>query len=214
MWVGRDGNTYYSQAQWDAANRAYDLRNQSTDTGFDDAFNANVQQNEEIMAGYQDMRDTAATSQQQTQDTYAGQVGDIRQQYRDAQARQNETLNQDTGQRQRDIRRDYSAEMGRQQASLGERGMAGTTIGSTMRRGIVRDRQNALNRLNDNLISQRMGMNQNYDMAGIGNESRGYAQMYNQANQNTANQANMYQNQLNYQNTVQHQYPQRNRNIR
>lgn len=63
-----------------------------------------------------------------------------------------------TGQRQADIRQDYAsraADITQQQARLG---MSGTTVGTSLRGGVEREKQSSLNRLADTMQQTKLGI--------------------------------------------------------
>ena len=63
-----------------------------------------------------------------------------------------------TGQRQADIRQDYAsraADITQQQSRLG---MSGTTVGTSLRGGVEREKQSSLNRLADTMQQTKLGI--------------------------------------------------------
>ncbi len=63
-----------------------------------------------------------------------------------------------TGQRQADIRQDYAsraADITQQQTRLG---MSGTTVGTSLRGGVEREKQSALSRLSDTMQQTKLGI--------------------------------------------------------
>ncbi|GAF87568.1 unnamed protein product, partial [marine sediment metagenome] len=65
---------------------------------------------------------------------------------------------QTTGQRAADIESDYARQQASEQQRLARVGMAGTTAAPTMREGIERYKQSALNRLSDEMQGTRLGV--------------------------------------------------------
>ncbi len=101
----------------------------------------------------------------QAQGRQAAMFGQMQEQSRTAeaasQAKYQEMLGvagETTGQRQADIRQDYAgraADITQQQARLG---MSGTTVGTSLRGGVEREKQSALNRLSDTMQQTKLGI--------------------------------------------------------
>lgn len=97
-------------------------------------------------------RQTAMFGQMQTQSREAEAA---------SQAKYQEMLGvagETTGQRQADIRQDYAsraADITQQQARLG---MSGTTVGTSLRGGVEREKQSSLNRLADTMQQTKLGI--------------------------------------------------------
>ncbi len=96
---------------------------------------------------------------------YSEMFGQMQEQSRTAeaasQAKYQEMLGvagETTGQRQADIRQDYAsraADITQQQSRLG---MSGTTVGTSLRGGVEREKQSSLNRLADTMQQTKLGI--------------------------------------------------------
>jgi len=65
---------------------------------------------------------------------------------------------QTTGQRAADVRSDYGQQESSMMQGLARQGMAGTTVGATMKTGIQREKQSSLNRLADQMQGTKLGI--------------------------------------------------------
>ena len=65
---------------------------------------------------------------------------------------------QTTGQRAADIRSSHGQQESSMMQGLARQGMAGTTVGSTMKMGIQREQQSSLNRLADQMQGTKLGI--------------------------------------------------------
>ena len=102
---------------------------------------------------------------QQARGRQSAMFGQMQEQSRTAeaasQAKYQEMLGvagETTGQRQADIRQDYTsraADITQQQARLG---MSGTTVGTSLRGGVEREKQSSLNRLADTMQQTKLGI--------------------------------------------------------
>ena len=63
-----------------------------------------------------------------------------------------------TGQRESDIRSDYAKQQANALQNLNRLGMGNTTIGSTLSQGSQREQQSSLNRLTDQMVQERLGV--------------------------------------------------------
>lgn len=63
-----------------------------------------------------------------------------------------------TGQRGADIRAAYAGQEANLMQTLSRQGMAGTTVAPTMKQGLVRERESALNRLADQMQQTKLGI--------------------------------------------------------
>lgn len=82
---------------------------------------------------------------------------EINQGYQDRYNRGNALISQLGGQQRADTNQRYDQIGASNQQDLTARGLAGTTVLLTMRQGNERERSDALNRVNQNLIAQRVG---------------------------------------------------------
>lgn len=108
---------------------------------------------------------TSAAQAYKTQQRIEGVFGRMQEQSRTAeaasQAKYTEMLGvagETTGQRQADIRQDYAsraADITQQQSRLG---MSGTTVGTSLRGGVEREKQSSLNRLADTMQQTKLGI--------------------------------------------------------
>ena len=138
-YLGRDGNTYYSRAAWEAANREWE-RTHSSSGGYDQGQGQGYVPSEEDQANFQSLYDQAREDNQRQYQEMLNAVNSM------------------TGQSEADVNADYKQAESRGIQRLYDRGFGGSSIVPVMRMGYQRERQNALNRLADRQLQQRLGV--------------------------------------------------------
>jgi hypothetical protein len=102
-----------------------------------------------------------------------GKVTDIANEYQRAfaeakaanEAKYKESLglvDKTSGQQAADVRSDYTKQRSSALQNLARSGMSGTTVGSTLSKGLGREETSALNRLADQLLQTKLGVMQNF----------------------------------------------------
>ncbi len=104
-----------------------------------------------IMAQYQQAYNAANAAN-------LGRYGDILQGYTDRYDRNMGSLNKMSLQRQSDINENYNSQAANTKQRLTDLGMSGTTVAPTMAAGVERNRIADQNRLADQVLQQRVGM--------------------------------------------------------
>lgn len=118
---------------------------------YEEAKAANEERYKNILTGYQDRSN-------QYQEGAAGLRDDVLGGY-DARYQRNMNAIQNLGQQEAtDIQRRYGELKSANKQDMVNRGLTGTTIMPTMDQGIAREQEGALSRLNERLISQRIGL--------------------------------------------------------